>query len=466
MEKAAVEVEEEGLCGGRATKHLTKDERKAILMQLVRRSHDGWVLEHGAISQVAGMFNVSRQCVSALWRRGLQSVANGSPVMIVDHQKHKCGRKKINREATVAALQALPVHRRTTIRATAHALGVSQYSIWKLAQDKGIKKHTNSLKPTLTDQQKNDRIDYCIRNLDLERDRFNENFDVIHVDEKWFYMKKINQKFYLGPGEAPPLRTVSHKSHIQKVMFLVAVARPRLDPATGQFFDGKVLMYPFTHQVAAQRASRNRPRGTLEWKCRNINMEVYQEAVIDHLLPAINEKWPVSFRNRPIRIQQDNARPHNSCVNGNQLFQERAQEYGLDIMFDNQLAQSPDTNVLDLGYFASLQSLQQQRNSRTIEELQNHVIESYNQLDHVKLNKVFLTHQTVMAEILLNDGGNDYKIPHLGKDRLTRSGQLPVSIPITTQVREKIYQLRPHTMAAAGDDTDTEPEENGSMMEV
>ena len=32
---------------------------------------------------------------------------------------------------------------------------------------------------------------------------------------------------YLAPNEEPPHRTVGHKSHILKVMFLCAVARPR-----------------------------------------------------------------------------------------------------------------------------------------------------------------------------------------------------------------------------------------------
>ena len=66
--------------------------------------------------------------------------------------------------------------------------------------------------------------------MNLTTGRFIDNYDCIHVDEKWFHIKKVAKKYYLGPNELPPERTTCHKSHITKVMFLCAVARPRMDP--------------------------------------------------------------------------------------------------------------------------------------------------------------------------------------------------------------------------------------------
>lgn len=74
---------------------------------------------------------------------------------------------------------------------------------------------------------------------------------IIHVDEKWFYMTKVNARYYLAKGEKVPHRTTRHKGHIQKVMFLAAVARPHYYyPANSneeQFFDGKIACHIFSH---------------------------------------------------------------------------------------------------------------------------------------------------------------------------------------------------------------------------
>ncbi|KAJ0034614.1 hypothetical protein Pint_26432 [Pistacia integerrima] len=51
--------------------------------------------------------------------------------------------------------------------------------------------------------------------------------NIIHVDEKWFYMTKQSEKYYLLPDEDEPLRTCKSKTFITKVMFLAAVTRPR-----------------------------------------------------------------------------------------------------------------------------------------------------------------------------------------------------------------------------------------------
>lgn len=49
----------------------------------------------------------------------------------------------------------------------------------------------------------------------------------IHVDEKWFFVQELKQKVrYLPCEERPKEKTVIHKSHIEKIMFLAAIGRP------------------------------------------------------------------------------------------------------------------------------------------------------------------------------------------------------------------------------------------------
>ncbi|KAK1929786.1 hypothetical protein P3T76_014632 [Phytophthora citrophthora] len=51
----------------------------------------------------------------------------------------------------------------------------------------------------------------------------------VHLDEKWFYFAKDKQHFYMADHEEDLHLTVKNKKYIIKVMFLVAVARPRWD---------------------------------------------------------------------------------------------------------------------------------------------------------------------------------------------------------------------------------------------
>lgn len=72
--------------------------------------------------------------------------------------------------------------------------------------------------------------------------------NVVHVDKKWFDVCKHKQRYYLLDSESIPNRKVQSKSHIGKVMFLAAVARPRHN-STNSPFSGKTGIYPFTEQV-------------------------------------------------------------------------------------------------------------------------------------------------------------------------------------------------------------------------
>ena len=74
-------------------------------------------------------------------------------------------------------------------------------------------------------------------------------------------------KIYLAHGEEAPTRRTKHKEHIEKVMLLSpAVTRPRFDDEKVCTFDGKIGIWAFVHQVAAQRSSIYRPAGTMETK--------------------------------------------------------------------------------------------------------------------------------------------------------------------------------------------------------
>lgn len=117
------------------------------------------------------------------------------------------------------------------------------------------------------------------------------------------------------------------------------------------------------------------------------------------------------------------------------------QQTGLDIRLMNQPPNSPDMNCLDLGFFASLQSLAFRRVSRNLDELIENVEKEFNEYDPCTLRRVFLTLQGCMLEVMKADGGNRYKIPHTSKGKLEALGILPKSLSCDRQLYEKVVQL-------------------------
>ena len=91
-----------------------------------------------------------------------------------------------------------------------------------------------------------------------------------------------------------------------------------------------------------------------------------------------------------------------------------------------QAPKSPDTNVCDLSFFRALQS-EQWRNGveDSIDGLIAQVLTTFERFNERKNDFGFLTLQCCLDDILIRNGGNDYSIRHMGKERMLREGILP-----------------------------------------
>jgi hypothetical protein len=164
--------------------------------------------------------------------------------------------------------------------------------------------------------------------------------------------------------------------------------------------------------------------------------------LIDKVLPAIRAKWPCSWRGKSsntILIEQDNAKPHSSGTEF-ELASALNQD-GFDIRLASQPPNSPDMNVLDLGLFRAIQSLQHQLPQKGIDSLIAATEQAYWSMDPEKLNNIFLSWQQCMIEVMRNDGCNRYKLPHMGKSALQRKGQLPDRLQCPVDVIEHTKRI-------------------------
>jgi hypothetical protein len=161
--------------------------------------------------------------------------------------------------------------------------------------------------------------------------------------------------------------------------------------------------------------------------------------MINYLLPAIKARWPREDRHKTIWIQQDNAPSHVPVDDAE--FAAAVANTGLDIRLLNQPVNSPDLNCLDLGFFSSPQSLTDRISSRNMDDLIWNVTTEYENYNPVILNRVFLTLQSCMIQVLKDKGGNKYKIPHMNKERLEVQGMLPKALSCDRQLVERALEL-------------------------
>ena len=278
--------------------------------------------------------------------------------------------------------------------------------------------HTSSLKSSLIDENKVSMMELALSFIDQnDTSKFEHMEDDIHINEKWFYLMKDGQCFIIVADEAEPYRHVQHKSFLTKIMFLCAVARPRSDMNKNAWFDGKIGIWPIGKWELVKWSSKKRIKGKPVWKNHSITWDVYREYLIQKLLPAIKHKWPTN--NGRIQLQQDGAK--SRILDDSKEFKEVVDDIGLNLTVYTQSPNSPDTNILNLGFFRAIQSFNDDCPANE-EELIKSDEKAYGEYPMHKLNHVWLTLQSCFNMIIENDSGNDYKIPHMGKESLEQRG--------------------------------------------
>jgi [histone H3]-lysine36 N-dimethyltransferase SETMAR len=138
----------------------------------------------------------------------------------------------------------------------------------------------------LTQQQRQQRVDICIENLQKFESGAWRLGDIITGDESWFYHRKIKSKqeskAWLSKGQHPPTE-VRRQQFEKKTMFVI-------------FFmtTGPLLI----HQL---------PSGTF------INALYYRDECLKSLVRKLHKKRPSSTTNG-IKLHHDNARPHMNDI--------------------------------------------------------------------------------------------------------------------------------------------------------
>ena len=176
----------------------------------------------------------------------------------------------------------------------------------------------------------------------------------------------------------------------------------------------------------------------------------YREFIID-TVHAIVATWP---DNQPkiVRIQQDNATPHIKTDDPAFLevtnFYAQPENGGWDITLHFQPPNSPDFNILDLAMFRAMQSLQWQHQMRNIDELVQVVKQCWADFPLITSQKVWTSLQLVYDACLKAGGTNNYKLPHMNKDKWVRENgcPLPLRLPCTALQADAVQAQDPEPL--------------------
>ena len=157
--------------------------------------------------------------------------------------------------------------------------------------------------------------------------------------------------------------------------------------------------------------------------------------------------------NGRIWLQQDGAKSH--ILEDDVEFKEAVDEIGLNLTMFTQSPNSPDTNILNLGFFRALQSFND--DCPVIEEeLIKSVEKAYGEYSYHKLNRAWITLQSCWNMIIENDGRNDYKIPHMGKESMEWRGLLPKVLDVTPAATAWLNPMMDDNSTLDVDDLDDE----------
>lgn len=305
-----------------------------------------------------------------------------------------------------------------SVRQVQRNLGLgSSATAAKYVQKSGYKKLIKRTRPLLSSSHMRSRLEYVEKHFGSPRiGHFmtDEKLFVLGPGKMWRYVKAED-------ADIPCIQFMNNTNHSPQLMIIAIVGRP--DLAKG--WNGKVAIdFTCAKMQEAQRASRNRPRGTLELKPDGtLDALKYAAWMSDVGFLRISEATAVLRRKTAgVVLQDDNATPHSRAWStddtGLNLGQEARRH---NIKHEKQPARSPDLNVLDLYVWRVLEAGVHKREPKSLLELWEAIQAAWEEdLTPAKIECAYRLLDPVMALIQAGNGGNAFKLPHTGLTKQMR----------------------------------------------
>ena len=225
--------------------------RKDVTLRAEELIHGGR-LTKAAFAQLKKDFptqDLKKNFITTQLKMYRKQKAEGRPVSMIDWSRKRkhCGCGAIKFTPAVAKKLIEITNRnwgafsfkRLAGKLADEGIKVSHVTVRTWCRELGMRCRRRYIKPKLTLLHKINRLSFVLSQIDTRSAQFTDLNNVVHGDERWFFMMKDGQVCRVFPNKdghyqlPTPLR-VFHKSRMPKVMVLAVCARPR--PVYG--FDG------------------------------------------------------------------------------------------------------------------------------------------------------------------------------------------------------------------------------------
>ena len=202
---------------------LSNDERQCLVHDFIRRMTDDGKLKKGSIYELMDQYAISERVTRKYWAKIKQQFnENGTYADLSLNMKGRVGPKRKDREYIKDQIESVHYKHRKSLRALKAALmvngvniSISTLSRMKEEGDDFDKKSTR-LKPLLTSKHEYDRFEFCKSKLNDFTHTFVDNYDSVHIDEKWFNLTTANESYWKTKNEDTVHRSSKSKRFILK----------------------------------------------------------------------------------------------------------------------------------------------------------------------------------------------------------------------------------------------------------
>ena len=268
---------------------------------------------------------------------------------------------------------------------------------------KGWYQCAKKTRPLLTEAHKDARLAWAKENLG------NEWYDHVDLDEKWFYVYSGSGRLKMPAGEERPKTRLKSKRFVGKIMVLTAVTRPRGN------FNGILgswrVATPFIYKRAATFQGNSYEAGDSRSKDCEMDGKKFATMLRTNVFPAIRKKMSGA---KLVTVQMDNAGGHGMATLHKKISNALPARKGggPTIELVDQPAQSPDTNVCDLGLFRSVDSRIPKFRPFQLDRFARMVSKAHRQYPGDKVEQLYQTKIAVCKKMVEAKGDNSFDLHH------------------------------------------------------
>ena len=326
--------------------------------------------------------------------------------------------RRIKEEDAEKLLSTLEEHAyELTFKQLEEITNIPASTIWRWSKRENFRQVNKGTRPCLSEANMTSRLAWAEEHEDEEWE------DTIDLDEKWLYAMTYRVKLKLPPGVTKPKIRIKSKRYIPKVMMLTAITKP--DPAHN--FNGligcwrvrKKRTHPDGTPWPAQRGDKRTglKKGDDIWQDCTMDGKLFETFLIEKVIPSVRVKMPwkrvvhLQFDNAPGHLTQGKKDEPTSAI-GSRIASHMKARRGLEIKLRRQEANSPCTNLNDLGFYASWDSRIPHLRPFDVDELAAMCEAAFWEYPSEKLEALVETKKAVCKSIIAAGGNNDFKLPH------------------------------------------------------